>query len=63
MLSLKVSTTRSAVSTLVSWNGSGFDLPVLHYRAMLHQISAPMYWEMGEHYKDYRYNNYINRFH
>ncbi|HEX5278013.1 MAG TPA: 3'-5' exonuclease [Fluviicoccus sp.] len=49
--------------TLVSWNGSGFDLPVLHYRAMLHQISAPMYWEMGDHYKDFRYNNYINRFH
>lgn len=49
--------------TLVSWNGSGFDLPVLHYRAMLHHISAPMYWEMGEHYKEFRYNNYINRFH
>ena len=21
---------------LVSWNGGGFDLPVLHYRALLH---------------------------
>jgi len=49
--------------TLVSWNGSGFDLPVLHYRAMLHQITAPMYWELGDHYKEFRYNNYINRFH
>jgi predicted PolB exonuclease-like 3'-5' exonuclease len=49
--------------TLVSWNGSGFDLPVLNYRAMLHGISAPMFWEMGDHYKDFRYNNYINRFH
>ena len=29
--------------TLVSWNGSGFDLPVLHYRALLHGISAPTY--------------------
>ena len=49
--------------TLVSWNGSGFDLPVLNYRAMLHEITAPMYWELGDHYKEFRYNNYINRFH
>ena len=26
---------------LVSWNGGGFDLPVLHYRAMKHGIQAP----------------------
>ena len=26
---------------LVSWNGSGFDLPVLHYRALKHGIQAP----------------------
>ncbi len=26
---------------LVSWNGNGFDLPVLHYRALFHGISAP----------------------
>jgi predicted PolB exonuclease-like 3'-5' exonuclease len=26
--------------TLVSWNGSGFDLPVLHYRAMLHGVTT-----------------------
>ena len=25
---------------LVSWNGSGFDLPVLHYRAMIHGVTA-----------------------
>jgi len=49
--------------TLVSWNGSGFDLPVLHYRAMLHEITASMYWELGDHFKEFRYNNYINRFH
>ncbi|PTQ89548.1 3'-5' exonuclease [Agitococcus lubricus] len=48
---------------LVSWNGSSFDLPVLHYRAMLHELTAPMYWELGDHYKEYRYNNYINRYH
>jgi 3'-5' exonuclease len=27
--------------TLVSWNGSGFDLPVLHYRMLRHAIPAP----------------------
>jgi len=33
--------------TLVSWNGSGFDLPVLHYRAMLHGVASPTYWDQG----------------
>ncbi len=50
-------------STLVSWNGSGFDLPVLHYRAMLHGISAPKYWETGEQDPSFRWNNYLNRYH
>lgn len=49
--------------TLVSWNGGGFDLPVLHYRALLHGISAPTYWESGEHQQAFRWNNYLNRFH
>ena len=48
---------------LVSWNGSGFDLPVLHYRALRHGISAPRYWEIGDEDRDYRYNNYLSRFH
>jgi len=26
---------------LVSWNGSGFDLPVLNYRALRHAVAAP----------------------
>lgn len=49
--------------TLVSWNGSGFDLPVLHYRALLHGISAPTYWESGENQQPFKWNNYLNRFH
>lgn len=49
--------------TLVSWNGSGFDLPVLHYRALLHRISAPRYWETGEEDSSFRWNNYISRYH
>lgn len=48
---------------LVSWNGGGFDLPVLHYRALLHNIAAPTYWEVGEHQSTFRWNNYLNRFH
>ncbi len=48
---------------LVSWNGSGFDLPVLHYRSLLHKISAPTYWESGENQQNFRWNNYLNRFH
>ncbi len=49
--------------TLVSWNGSGFDLPVLHYRALLHGVAAPRYWEIGDNDRDYRYNSYLGRFH
>jgi len=52
---------------LVSWNGSGFDLPVLHYRALINQVAAPRYWEMGESKendsRDFKYNNYISRYH
>jgi 3'-5' exonuclease len=48
---------------MVSWNGGGFDLPVLHYRALLHGISAPRYWETGETETGFRYNNYLSRFH
>jgi len=49
--------------TLVSWNGGGFDLPVLHYRALLHGISAPRYWETGADDQSFRFNNYISRYH
>jgi 3'-5' exonuclease len=48
---------------LVSWNGSGFDLPVLHYRALLHGVQAPRYWETGDGDSSFRYNNYLSRFH
>ncbi|HEY6482342.1 MAG TPA: 3'-5' exonuclease [Steroidobacteraceae bacterium] len=48
---------------LVSWNGCGFDLPVLHYRALLAGVRAPRYWETGEADTAFRYNNYLGRFH
>lgn len=49
--------------TLVSWNGSGFDLPVLHYRALFNKVQAPIYWETGETAQNFRWNNYLNRYH
>ncbi len=49
--------------TLVSWNGGGFDLPVLHYRALVHSISAPRYFETGNQDTAFRYNNYLSRYH
>lgn len=48
---------------LVSWNGGGFDLPVLHYRAMLHGIAAPRYWDTGDGEQTFRWNNYLSRYH
>jgi predicted PolB exonuclease-like 3'-5' exonuclease len=48
---------------LVSWNGGGFDLPVLHYRSLIHGVQCARYWEMGEDDKDFKWNNYISRYH
>ena len=52
---------------LVSWNGGGFDLPVLHYRSLIHGISAARYWDMGEgdfgDSRDFKWNNYLSRYH
>ncbi len=48
---------------LVSWNGGGFDLPVLHHRALIHSVAAPRYWDWGDDDRDFRYNNYLSRYH
>ena len=48
---------------LVSWNGAGFDLPVLHYRSLLHGVSAARFWETGDNDSSFRYSNYLSRFH
>jgi 3'-5' exonuclease len=48
---------------LVSWNGGGFDMPVLHYRALKAGVQAERYWETGDADSSFRYNNYLNRFH
>ncbi|MGE0348581.1 3'-5' exonuclease [Hydrogenophaga sp.] len=48
---------------LVSWNGGGFDLPVLHYRGLRHGVEASKYWDMGEDDREFKWNNYIGRYH
>jgi predicted PolB exonuclease-like 3'-5' exonuclease len=51
------------VPQLVSWNGGGFDLPVLHYRALRHGLVANKYWDLGEDDREFKWNNYISRYH
>ena len=51
------------VPQLVSWNGGGFDLPVLHYRGLRHGVVADKYWDLGEDDREFKWNNYISRYH
>jgi predicted PolB exonuclease-like 3'-5' exonuclease len=48
---------------LVSWNGGGFDLPVLHYRGLVHGITAARYWDWGDDDREFKWNNYLSRYH
>ena len=48
---------------LVSWNGGGFDLPVLHYRGLIHGVRAVRYWDTGEDDREFKFNNYLGRYH
>ena len=60
-------TVEKHVPQLVSWNGGGFDLPVLHYRGLKHGVVASKYWDMGEggdhDSRDFKWNNFISRYH
>jgi 3'-5' exonuclease len=51
------------VPQLVSWNGGGFDLPVLHYRGLKHGVVADKYWDLGDDDREFKWNNYISRYH
>jgi len=42
---------------LVSFNGRGFDIPVLKYRAMAHALSCPRWFTQGD-----KWNNYDARY-
>ena len=51
------------VPQLVSWNGGGFDLPVLNYRALALGVAASKFWDQGEDDRDFRFNSYVGRYH
>src|SRR5688500_5156632 len=51
------------VPQIVSWNGRTFDLPVLANRALIHGVTAACFWDTGTDNKDFKWSNYINRFH
>ncbi len=48
---------------LVSWNGGGFDLPVLNHRALIHGIAAEKYWDWGDQDREFKFNSYLGRYH
>lgn len=48
---------------LVSWNGGGFDLPVLNHRALIHGLTASRYWDWGDEDRDFKWNSYLGRYH
>lgn len=45
---------------LVSWNGSGFDMPMLVLRALRHGVNAQGYWTGPSGARDF--NNYTQRY-
>jgi len=47
----------------VSWNGGGFDLPVLNHRALIHGVAASKYWDWGDDDREFKFNNYLGRYH
>jgi predicted PolB exonuclease-like 3'-5' exonuclease len=36
---------------------------VLHYRGLVHAVRAPRYWDTGDDDREFKYNNYISRYH
>jgi predicted PolB exonuclease-like 3'-5' exonuclease len=55
--------TFEASQTLVSFNGRGFDLPVLELRAMKHGLSLPRYFAAGQERATYRGSRYSDAYH
>lgn len=48
---------------LVSWNGGGFDLPVLNHRALIHGGTAARFWDWGDDDREFKWNSYLGRYH
>jgi predicted PolB exonuclease-like 3'-5' exonuclease len=63
IISLFIKTIEKYTPQLVSWNGSGFDMPVLLQRALINGLEAQRLLEWGETDKDFKYQNYLNRYH
>ena len=36
---------------------------MLHYRGLMHGVKASRYWDMGEDDREFKWNNYIGRYH
>ena len=51
------------IATRFDEHPDGFDLPVLNYRALIHGVPSVRYWDTGDRDRDFRYNNYLNRYH
>jgi hypothetical protein len=49
--------------TLVTFNGRGFDLPVLETRALKHGLSLPRYFATGQTKNTYRGSRYSDAYH
>ena len=63
LLKLFFAEIKERTPTLVSWDGSAFDLPVIHYRSLKNSVAAPNYWEKGTHDEAFRHDNYLSRHH
>ncbi len=63
LLSLFFKEIEQRTPIIVSWNGTGFDLPIIHYRTLKNKVSAPGYWEKGDNNNAFRYDNYLSRYH
>jgi 3'-5' exonuclease len=49
--------------TLVTYNGRGFDLPVLESRSLRHCMALPRYFATGQGSSTYRGNRYSSQYH
>ncbi len=47
----------------MSWNGGGFDLPVLNHRALIHGVTAAKFWDWGDEDREFKFNSYLGRYH
>ncbi len=55
--------TFESAQTLITFNGRGFDLPVLETRALKQGLSLPRYFATGENRSTYRGSRYTDAYH